>query len=65
MTSSEIILEIIAYVKKQGVDFETALRMFQMMYDDKAYLDDWLWNIKLRIIRVTVDSLYRKKLPFT
>ena len=32
MTSSEIILEIIAYAKKQGVDFETALRMFQMMY---------------------------------
>ena len=40
MTSSEIILEIIAYAKKRGVDFETALRMFQMMYDDKAYLDD-------------------------
>lgn len=40
MTSSEIILEIIAYAKKQGVDFETALKMFQMMYDDKAYLDD-------------------------
>ena len=40
MTSSEIILEIIAYAKKQGVDFETALRMFQMMYDNKAYLDE-------------------------
>ena len=38
MTSSEIILEIIAYAKEQGVDFETALKMFQMMYDDKAYL---------------------------
>lgn len=36
MTSSEIILEILAYAKKQGVGFETALRMFQMMYDDKA-----------------------------
>ena len=33
MTSSEIILEIIAYAKEQGVDFETALKMFQMMYD--------------------------------
>ena len=40
MTSSEIILEIIAYAKEQGVDFETALRMFQMMYEDKAYLYD-------------------------
>ena len=40
MTSSEIILEIIAYAKEQGVDFETALKMFQMMYDDKAYLDE-------------------------
>ena len=42
MTSSEIILEIIAYAKEQGVDFETALKMFQMMYDDKAYLDEKL-----------------------
>ena len=40
MTSSEIILEIIAYGKEQGVDFETSLKMFQMMYDDKAYLDE-------------------------
>ena len=40
MTSSEIILEIIAHAKEQGVDFETALKMFQIMYDDEAYLDE-------------------------
>lgn len=37
MSSVELILAIEAYAKKQGVDFEIALKMLGMMHEDGVH----------------------------
>lgn len=39
MNSVELILAIKEYAKRQGVDFEIALKMLGMMYEDGVHLD--------------------------
>lgn len=39
LSSNELICEIIKYAKYQGVDFEVACRMLNMMYDDGVHLE--------------------------
>ena len=39
MNSIELILAIKEYAKRQGVDFEIALKMLGMMYEDGVHLD--------------------------
>ena len=39
MNSVELILAIKNYAKLQGVDFETALKMLGMMYEDGVHIN--------------------------
>ena len=39
MNSVELILAIKEYAKRQGVDFEIALKMLGMMYEDGVHLE--------------------------
>ena len=39
VNSVELILAIKEYAKRQGVDFEIALKMLGMMYEDGVHLD--------------------------
>ena len=39
INSIELILAIKEYAKRQGVDFEIALKMLGMMYEDGVHLD--------------------------
>ena len=39
MNSVELILAIKEYTKQQGVDFEIALKMLGMMYEDGVHLE--------------------------
>ena len=38
--SVDLILAIEAYAKEQGVCFETALKMLNLMYDDGVHLEN-------------------------
>ena len=39
VSSKDLILLIYSYCKRQGVDFETATRMLNMMYEDGIHLE--------------------------
>ena len=39
MNSVELVLAIKEYAKRQGVDFEIALKMLGMMYEDGVHLE--------------------------